>query len=156
MGQYTFDDFDRYGLLKPGPWLILVLLFCAKTWLLFLLSAASRQHGADLMGLFYPDRQDFYLGLLLGLPALALLWAQSQRHKGGAAARLWQWGRPLLLASWSAHLVLQIKAIYLSHGAFHWAPALMLMLSFWTGLYLLKSHHCRTVFEPVTDSPEHP
>ncbi|MBY6105337.1 DUF2919 domain-containing protein [Ferrimonas balearica] len=151
MGQYTFDHFDRHGQLKPGLWLLLVMLFCAKTWLLFVLSAASRQHGADLMGLFYPDRQDFYLGLALGLPALVLLWAQSQRHNLNVAKHLWHWGRPLLLATWSAQMALQLKALTLSHGQFHWAPALTLMLSFWVGLYLFKSHHCKAVFAPVAD-----
>ncbi|MBY6186740.1 DUF2919 domain-containing protein [Marinobacter hydrocarbonoclasticus] len=156
MGHYTFDDFDQHGQLRPGFWLLLVLLFCAKTWLLFVLSAASRQNGADLMALFYPDRQGFYFGLILGLPALALLWAQGQRHKGGFNSRLWQWGRPLLMFSWAAHLVLQLNAVYLSHGQFHWAPALVLMLSFWAGLYLFKSQHCKAVFESTGAQPEQP
>ncbi|MBY5990833.1 DUF2919 domain-containing protein [Ferrimonas balearica] len=146
MPQYTFDHFDRHGQLKPGPWLLLTMLLCAKTWLLFALGAASRQSGADLLALFYPDRQDFYLGLLLGLPALALLLASGHRHQGRLGPALWHRGRPLLLASWALQLGLQLKALVGVQGQFHWAPGLTLLASFWLGLYLLRSRHVKTVF----------
>lgn len=71
-GLYVYlpSDYDSRGWLKLPLLFWAVLLLQARTWALFVLAGASRGQGEALLGLFYPDRQSFWLGLAAGLPAL--------------------------------------------------------------------------------------
>lgn len=77
--KYLPDDYDHKGQLRL-PWLFwFILLLQARTWILLLMAGASRQQGNDLLLLFYPDQQRFWIGLALGVPAalgllLSLFW----------------------------------------------------------------------------------
>lgn len=48
----------------------LVLLLQARTWVLFVIAGASREQGTALLNLFYPDHDNFWLGLIPGIPAV--------------------------------------------------------------------------------------
>ncbi|GAA5188960.1 DUF2919 domain-containing protein [Ferrimonas gelatinilytica] len=135
-----------HGWVNPSPWLYLLMLFLARTWLLLTVAAVSRRHGSDLLGLFYPQQRDFYLGLALGLVPMLLLWLQGQRHRWALAGRVWQWGWWLMLLVLLLDLALQGSSLYRHHGTFSWGPATVLMLSVWSLWYLLRSPDCRRVF----------
>ncbi len=63
-GLYVYlpSDYDSRGWLKLPLLFWAVLLLQARTWVLFVLAGASRGQGEALLGLFYPDRQSFWLG----------------------------------------------------------------------------------------------
>lgn len=47
-----------------------VLLLQARTRVLFVIAGASREQGTALLNLFYPDHDNFWLGLIPGIPAV--------------------------------------------------------------------------------------
>ena len=54
--------------------------------MLFVMAGASRQQGSDLLALFYPDSDTFWLGLGLGVPAALGLLLTGYRQRW---PRLW-------------------------------------------------------------------
>ncbi|STH36836.1 inner membrane protein [Escherichia coli] len=44
--------------------------FRRETWVLFVIAGASREQGTALLNLFYPDHDNFWLGLIPGIPAV--------------------------------------------------------------------------------------
>ncbi len=48
----------------------LVLLASGANLVLFVIAGASREQGTALLNLFYPDHDNFWLGLIPGIPAV--------------------------------------------------------------------------------------
>jgi len=63
-------DYDSHGRVRLPFLFWCVLLLQARTWVLFVLAGASRDQGNTLLNLFYPDHDNFWLGLLPGIPAV--------------------------------------------------------------------------------------
>ena len=61
--------YDAHGRLRLPLLFWLVLLLQARTWVLFVIAGASREQGTALLNLFYPDHDNFWLGLIPGIPA---------------------------------------------------------------------------------------
>ena len=59
-------DYDAQGRVRLPFLFWCVLLLQARTWVLFVMAAASRGQGDTLLKLFYPDHDAFWLGLLPG------------------------------------------------------------------------------------------
>lgn len=88
---YSADDYDAHGLLRmPLPFWALLLLQ-ARTWLLFVMAGASRQQGSELLSLFYPDTQRFWIGIALGLPAALALILMGYRQRWPRLWAAWRW-----------------------------------------------------------------
>lgn len=62
--------YDAHGRLRLPLLFWLVLLLQARTWVLFVIAGASREQGTALLNLFYPDHDNFWLGLIPGIPAV--------------------------------------------------------------------------------------
>ena len=56
--------YDAHGRLRLPLLFWLVLLLQARTWVLFVIAGASREQGTALLNLFYPDHDNFWLGLI--------------------------------------------------------------------------------------------
>lgn len=73
--------YDAHGRLRLPLLFWLVLLLQARTWVLFVIAGASREQGTALLNLFYPDHDNFWLGLIPGIPAvLAFLLSGRRLH----------------------------------------------------------------------------
>ncbi|WP_026042603.1 DUF2919 domain-containing protein [Pantoea sp. A4] len=94
--KYHPDEYDLRGQLRLPLLFWLVLLLQARTWLIFIMAGASRQQGDALLSLFYPDPQAFWLGLVLGIPALAALLLTGYRQRW---PRVWQCWRSVLIVA---------------------------------------------------------
>ncbi|QMJ95275.1 DUF2919 domain-containing protein [Escherichia coli] len=70
--EYWFHPvhYDAHGRLRLPLLFWLVLLLQARTWVLFVIAGASREQGTALLNLFYPDHDNFWLGLIPGIPAV--------------------------------------------------------------------------------------
>ncbi|MEL5953159.1 DUF2919 family protein, partial [Klebsiella pneumoniae] len=79
----------------------LVLLLQARTWVLFVIAGSSREQGTALLNLFYPDHDNFWLGLLPGIPAVLAFLLSGRRY---TFVRLWHALRPLLMVAQMALL----------------------------------------------------
>lgn len=64
----------------------LVLLLQARTWVLFVIAGASREQGTALLNLFYPDHDNFWLGLIPGIPAVLAFLLSGRR---ASFPRIW-------------------------------------------------------------------
>ncbi|MBU4681294.1 DUF2919 domain-containing protein [Cedecea davisae] len=103
--MYPPADYDSQGNLKAPLLFWAVLLLQARTWVLLVLAGASRQQGDALLGLFYPDRDTFWLGLIPGVPAAFAFLLSGRRHLW---PRFWRAFRWLLVAAQAALLVWQL------------------------------------------------
>lgn len=107
--NYPPSDYDVHGNLKTPFLFWCILLFQARTWFLLVLAGASRQQGDALLGLFYPDRDNFWLGLLPGVPAALAFIISGRRHLWPGLWAAWRW---VLIAAQVAVLAWQIRVIW--------------------------------------------
>ncbi|HHP2607237.1 TPA: DUF2919 domain-containing protein [Enterobacter roggenkampii] len=87
-------DYDAQGRVRLPFLFWCVLLLQARTWVLFVMAAASRGQGDTLLNLFYPDHDAFWLGLLPGIPAVVAFLCSGRRD---VIPRLWRALRGLLI-----------------------------------------------------------
>ncbi|WP_279051765.1 DUF2919 domain-containing protein [Cedecea davisae] len=106
--MYPPADYDSQGNLKAPLLFWAVLLLQARSWVLLVLAGASRQQGDALLGLFYPDRDTFWLGLIPGVPAVFAFLLSGRRHLW---PRFWRAFRWLLVAAQAALLVWQLALL---------------------------------------------
>ncbi|HCW7018514.1 TPA: DUF2919 domain-containing protein [Citrobacter farmeri] len=97
-------DYDNHGHLRLPFLFWLVLLLQARTWVLFVIAGSSREQGTALLNLFYPDHDNFWLGLLPGIPAVLAFLLSGRRY---TFVRLWHALRPLLMVAQMALLCWQ-------------------------------------------------
>ncbi|HFZ8995740.1 TPA: DUF2919 domain-containing protein [Citrobacter freundii] len=89
-------DYDGEGRLRLPFLFWCVLLLQARTWVLFIIAGASREQGGALLTLFYPDHDNFWLGLLPGIPAVLAFLLSGRRSR---FPRLWRALRMLLIVA---------------------------------------------------------
>ena len=73
-------DYDAHGHLRLPALFWLVLLLQARTWVLFVIAGSSREQRNTLLNLFYPDHDNFWLGLLPGVPAVLAFLLSGRRY----------------------------------------------------------------------------
>lgn len=142
---YQPDEYDAKGQLRLPFLFWLILLLQARTWLLLAMAGASRQQGNDLLALFYPDRQAFWIGLALGLPALAGLLLTGYRTR---LSRLWQHWHSVLALSLLVNLLWQgwqfVQGDLLSSPL----PLLLTLFDLLALIWLQFNRRCRDCFLP--------
>ncbi|CBG89135.1 DUF2919 domain-containing protein [Citrobacter rodentium] len=89
-------DYDAHGRLRLPFLFWLVLLLQARTWVLFVIAGSSREQGNTLLNLFYPDHDNFWLGLLPGVPAVLAFLLSGRRY---AFPALWRIFYSVLVAA---------------------------------------------------------
>ncbi|MGF1680453.1 DUF2919 domain-containing protein [Photobacterium makurazakiensis] len=125
----------------------LCFFFSAKAWVIFAMAGASRQQGAQVLEILYPLRENLYLAMVLGLPAVILMWLTGQRHKNNKLINIvWHHGKTFLLVSYTADCALQVYQLFLTQGAFSWTRAVSLLLTVWIGIYLCRSSRVKNTF----------
>lgn len=151
MMPFTPDDYDSKGQLRLPLLFWLILLLQARTWVLFIMAGASRQQGAELLELFYPDTHIFWLGMALGVPAAVGLLLTGYRQRWPALWCAWRW---VLCASLLLSLALMLwqsgQEGDLSSPAL-WLPALFDLLAL---LWLLFSRRLRACFDAQLNRAE--
>ncbi|ROP63040.1 DUF2919 family protein [Enterobacter sp. BIGb0383] len=100
--EFLPSDYDAHGRLRLPVLFWGVLLLQARTWVLFAIASASRDSGNALLTLFYPDHDNFWFGLLPGVPAVLAFLLSGRRH---GYPRLWAAFYPLLLVAQLAQLL---------------------------------------------------
>lgn len=125
IAPYSPDDYDAKGQLRLPVGFWLTLLLQARTWVLFVMAGASRDQGAALLELFYPDTHAFWTGLALGIPAAlgGLLTGYRLRFP-----RLWQSWRGVLCVTLVAMLALQGVSLWRNEDAL--SPLVILFTGF--------------------------
>lgn len=116
----------------------------AKAWVVFVVAGASRESGSKILTIVYPDHSMLYLGLVMGLPSIALMWLISLR----SPERKWvnwivSWGKPVTLLTVASQFSQSLYHVYLEHGAFSWVNGMTLVVLLWFGIYVLQSRSVR-------------
>lgn len=134
--KYPPEEYDAKGQLRLPFLFWLILLLQARTWLLLMMAGASRQQGNDLLALFYPDRQSFWLGLALGVPSAIGLLLTGYRQRW---PRLWQSWRWVLSLSLLINLLWQGGNLWQGEMPDSPFPLLLTLFDLLT-LYWLQTH----------------
>lgn len=105
--MFSHQHYDQHGGLKLPAMFWAVVILQARSWVLLVMAGASRDQGSALLALFYPEQNQFYAGLIAGLPAVVtfLLSGRRQRYPG-----LWQRWYWVLIVAQLALLVWQGNA----------------------------------------------
>ncbi len=142
--RYAIEQYDNNGFLKAPIWLWLGWIFLAKAWVVFVVAGASRESGSQILTIVYPDHTMLYLGLIMGVPSIVLMWLISLRNPQRRwVNKLVSWGKGLTLVTALAQLGQTLYHVHLQLGAFSWANAATLVILSWFVLYLSKSKTVR-------------
>ncbi len=148
---FPLQFYTQSGDRKPPTYFYYGLLFLARTWVLLIISVASRETGNKLLSIFYPDKTHFYLGLASGLIAIILFLLAGRDHdKHPFICKVWQKGYPFLLISICCDLGLQLHYLYLDRFQYSIEASVQLVLVLWLLLFSLRSKHLRASFKRVT------
>ncbi|MGF1708988.1 DUF2919 domain-containing protein [Vibrio kagoshimensis] len=145
--RYSFDQYDKHGFLKAPVLLWLVWLFLAKALVVFVVAGASRESGAKILEIIYPDHDMFYVGIVLSFPSLASMWLFGLRSPDRERInRLVTWGRCITMITVLLQMLHTGYLVYLDNGGFHWANAITLVMLLWFALYLFNSRLVKDCF----------
>ena len=144
---YPLKYYTQTGYLKPPAFFYIGLLFLARTWIILILSLASRETGQKILALLLPDRNYFYWGLASGAVSIILLLLSGRDHeKHPWIQAIWKKGALFLLASVSFDLCLQLYHLYLDKFQYSLAASIQLVFVSWFLLYCIKSKHLKACF----------
>ncbi len=122
-------------------------MFLARSWVVFAMAGVSRESGSKLLAIVYPDSETLYLGLLMGIPSLLLIWLMGLRQPERKwVNKIMNYGRELTLILCGIQLMQTMYHVYLEHGVFNWANALTITLLSWFVIYLLNGRWVRDCF----------
>lgn len=140
--MYFPSDYDRNGLLKLPFLFWCVLVLQARTWVLFIMAGASRGQGDTLLNLFYPDHDNFWWGLLPGVPAVIAFLFTGRRQ---AFPLLWAALRWVLILAQMTLLLWQPVLWYFGETVSGTGLALV-VLDIYALWWLLTSRRLRACF----------
>ncbi|MGF1695879.1 DUF2919 domain-containing protein [Vibrio kyushuensis] len=142
--RYSVEQHDKNGFLKAPIWLWLGWILLAKAWVVFVVAGASRESGAKILGIVYPDQTTLYVGLAMGIPSIIFMWLIGLRNlERNWVNKIVSWGRYITLVTVCAQLALTLYHVHLEYGAFSWANGITLMLLLWFAIYLINSRSVR-------------
>jgi hypothetical protein len=137
--------YDENGRVKPPLFLMLSLVFLARSIVVFIASLSFREDGGLLLSVFYPDKYQFYLTLASAIPSVALLLFIGFRE------RIWKAQRsslfiilPFALALILIYdLCVQLYIISQQHFVYSWPMASTLLITLVIIWYLMLSKTLR-------------
>ena len=145
--DFSPSAYDPHGRLKLPFLFWCILLLQARTWVLFVMAGASRQQGDTLLTLFYPDHDNFWLGLLPGLPAVVVFLISGRR---GTFPRFWSTMRWLLVLAQLALLLWQ-PVLWLQGEPLTGVGLTLVVLDGFALFWLLSNRRLRACFLPQDD-----
>lgn len=140
-------DYDAHGRVRLPRLFWGVLLLQARTWVLFVVAAASREQGDALLTLFYPDHDNFWLGLLPGIPAVLAFLLSGRRQ---AFPRLWAALHPLLMLA-QLVLLLWLPLAWVGGEPLSGIGLTLLLADLFALWWLIRNPRLRAAFHTVAD-----
>lgn len=151
--KYSFDRYNRFGVVKVNLPAAASVLFLSRHVLAFLVIgiAFGRAH-LSLSEAFGSAFEPIYM--LSDIPALFVLLAMLARHpSGGRLARMtWRLGPYLLPISACGYLALLIRETGLDAARFGWVAWAMVLGTAAAGAYVVASPYARDLFREFPDA----
>ena len=146
--KYDFMKYNKYFVLRPNIWLILILFFLCKDIFLMLGVGATAFKGkgqADVSALIVLVNPIFFLS---DLPALAVAYvASNRRPNAGPILRLiWKYGRQLVLLSASTYILLLVYKMKWDIFSMNWLEWLFITTNIFIIVYVVSSKFIKDVF----------
>lgn len=135
-------DYDAHGRLRLPFLFWCVLLLQARAWILFVIAGSSREQGNTLLNFFYPDHDNFWLGLLPGVPAVVAFLLSGRRE---AFPGLWRMLRGWLILAQLVLLCWQ-PALWLSGESVSGMGIALFVVDIVALIWLLTHRRCRACF----------
>lgn len=148
MQQFGPEHWDKNGLYRAPIGFKLSLVFILKPYILWLFAAASRREDLNLMAIFYPNKNDFFIALALGCLAILLTLCYFLRKPNAVQwpKHVWRHGKGILLVSLVVDLVWLFWQAKQSYFAFSPTLAVPIVLAGWAILYVAKSRYLMVYF----------
>ena len=139
--------YDEGGRVKPGAAVLWLLVFLCRSLWVFIIALSIGPDGDTLLRLFYPKDAYLYVGMLIGLPALAGYLIIAFREKLAKHAQLWPFYliRYLLLSSCLLDLFYQCYLANRYHWQFSWPIAVFIVLNIWVAFFVFRDRHLRVL-----------
>lgn len=141
--------YDDAGRVKPPIGLWLYATFIAKSVLILVGSLTNRDTSESMLEIFYPQKSDFYFGLILGCFGLVICLICGFREKIWQAKKivLFSTIKPLIICSLMLDLGFQFKLAHAHYWAFSWNIGVNILLIGSFAYWLIKSHHLKIMLE---------
>jgi hypothetical protein len=141
--------YDDAGRVKPPIGLWLYAAFIAKSVLILVGSLTNRDTSESMLEIFYPQRSDFYFGLVLGCFGLAICLLCGFREKIWNAKKivLFSTIKPLIFCSLLLDLGFQFKLAHANYWAFSWNIGLNILLIGSFTYWAIKSRHLKIMLK---------
>jgi O-antigen/teichoic acid export membrane protein len=139
--------YDDAGRVKPPKVLWLYVAFIAKSILILVGSLTNRDTSESMLEIFYPQKSDFYFGLLLGCFGLAICLLSGFREKIWQTKKIALFSaiKPLIICSLLLDLGFQFKLAYAHYWAFSWNIGVNVLLIGCFIYWLIKSYHLKVM-----------
>lgn len=129
--------------MRPSISLWLCSIYLAKTYLIFIASLTYRENSEGLLALFYPVKQDLYIGMLIGITGLFIFILCGFREK------VWKTGKAYLFSAIKFSLLLGLLSdmifnLYLAqqqYWLFSWNIGAIVLLDFYWLYWALSSKY---------------
>ncbi|EEL2493421.1 DUF2919 domain-containing protein [Salmonella enterica] len=135
-------DYDVHGRLRLPFLFWCMLLLQARAWILFVIAGSSREQGNTLLNFFYPDHDNFWLGLLPGVPAVVAFLLSGRRE---AFPGMWRMLRGWLILAQLVLLCWQ-PALWLSGESVNGAGMALFVVDIVALIWLVTHRRCRACF----------
>lgn len=144
---YPLHHYTESGNLRVPTLLILILIFLARTWILLVISAVSKQTGNQLLSMFYPEKLHFYQGLVIGLLSVIVFIIYGRRHAGNKwALRCWPFCLYIIWGGVIADFLLQVYYLSMTHFHYSLTASMQLVMVAWSFIYIVNSHRFKDSF----------
>lgn len=118
MRYNPFRDYDKHGCLKL-PWTLYIsLAYLLKGYVIWIVSLSYRENPVALLNIFYPNHNDFYHSLIIGLPAVISLGVVSFRRVKVLTILAWSWSNIRWLLCFSGGIQV-VNSIWQGHVSWH-------------------------------------
>mgnify|MGYP001071431872 CR=1 FL=1 len=157
--KLPLKHYDEGGRVIPPVAMWLCLAFLARAYIVFLGSLTIPRHSELMLKLFYPAKQDMYIGFITGIGALLIAVSCSFRDKIREAgfSAIYVAFKPLLLMTLLADLVSQLITASNQYWAFSWSIAITLCLNLYALYWLISSRYLVIMIQDwLADSENRP
>lgn len=143
------NHYDENGRIKPPVTFWFCALFLARSYFIFVASLSFRQDTESLLNVFYPNHNELYIGLTIGLGAVLALLLVAFREKWWNSRwdKLRFFIKPLLLIVICLDFSYQLKIAFDNHWMFLWPVAIFSLVDLVLFYWVIKSRHFRLMIK---------
>lgn len=144
--------YDEGGRVKPPLMLWFYIAFIAKSMLILIAALTNRQTTSAMLDIFYPLKNHFYIGLMLGAFGLLIALICGFREKIWRAKQtlIFRFIKPIIITSLAIDLIFQIQLAQHQNWQFSWSIAFNLLLIITLVYWQSKSHHFKVMLDDWT------